>query len=435
MKILVIGGGAREHALVWKLNQSKLVKKIYSIPGNGGISQEAEIFNLPLKFEVLKNFVNEKKIDLILVGPEAPLVKGIVDYFKREGIMIFGPNKDASQLEGSKIFAKNFMKKYSIPTAHFEIFEESSRAIDYLKNKEEIVIKAVGLSAGKGVVVSNSYLESCRTIKRFMEEKVFSEAGTRVVIEEKLKGEEASILILLSGDNYSFLISSQDHKPVFEDDKGPNTGGMGAYSPTSLIDEEVMEKIKVKIIQPLIEGLQGERIEYSGVLYLGLMIDKKEPYVLEFNVRFGDPETEAILPLLENDLLEVILKLQQGEKIELAWRKGCSVDVVLASEGYPGKYPKGRLISFKAEQLPSDVFIFHAGTEFKDGNFYTSGGRVLNVAAIGNDIYGARDKVYNAISNIHFDGMHFRRDIGLKEIKRMKDVRGLASYIGGENGK
>ncbi len=422
MKILVIGGGAREHALVWKLNQSKLVKKIYSIPGNGGISQEAEIFNLPLKFEVLKNFVNEKKIDLILVGPEAPLVKGIADYFKREGIMIFGPNKDASQLEGSKIFAKNFMKKYSIPTAHFEVFEESFRAIDYLKNKEEIVIKADGLSAGKGVVVSNSYIESCSAIKKFMEEKIFAEAGSRVVIEEKLKGEEASILLLLSGDNYSFLISSQDHKPVFEDDKGPNTGGMGAYSPTSLIDEEVMEKIKVKIIQPLIEGLQAERIKYSGVLYLGLMINKKEPYVLEFNVRFGDPETETILPLLENDLLEVILKLQAGEKIKLVWKEGSSIDVVLASEGYPGKYPEGRLISFKAEQLPSDVFIFHAGTEFKDGNFYTSGGRVLNVAAIGNDIYEARDKVYNAISNIHFDGMHFRKDIGLKEIKRVIEV-------------
>ncbi|MBA7684020.1 Phosphoribosylamine--glycine ligase [subsurface metagenome] len=270
--------------------------------------------------------------------------------------------------------------------------------------------------------MSDSFAESKDAIIRFMEEKEFGEAGTKVVVEEKLGGEEASILLLVSGNNYSFLISSQDHKPIFDEDKGPHTGGMGAYAPTSIIDESISDKIKKKIVEPLMDGFSRENIDYSGVLYLGLMIDKSEPYVLEFNVRFGDPEAQAILPLLKDDLIEVVLKMKHGENVELNWRRGSCVDVVLASKGYPGKYQKGIPISINRDNLPDDVYLFHAGTELKDGNFYTSGGRVLNVAAVGEDIFKARDKVYNAIPNIHFEGMHFRRDIGLKEVRRIERV-------------
>ncbi len=417
-RILVVGGGGREHALVWKLKQSDLVEKICCAPGNGGISQDAEVFDLPKDFLALENIVRSKGINYIIVGPEIPLVEGIVDYFTAKGISIFGPNRIASQLEGSKIYSKNFMKKYSVPTANFEVFNESITALDYLKGKEDVVIKADGLCAGKGVVVSSGYEESRETIEKFMQEKIFGNAGANIIVEEKLRGEEASVLVVVSGNNYGFLIPSQDHKAVFEGDKGPNTGGMGAYAPTAVIDEKIIEKIERKIVIPVLEGFEAEGINYNGILYIGLMIDGGEPSVLEFNVRFGDPETEVVLPMMENDLLEALYLLEEGSKVDFKWKKGCCIDVVLASEGYPGKYPKGRVIEIDKNSISEDVYVFHAGTELKEGKIYTSGGRVLNVAAIGEDISDAGRKAYETVSKIHFDGMYFRKDIGYKELAR-----------------
>jgi phosphoribosylamine--glycine ligase len=418
MNVLVIGGGGREHAITWKLKKSTLADKIYCSPGNGGIMQDAEAVSLSADFNQIGRFIDEKNIDLLIVGPELPLVHGIADYFKNEKVAVFGPSGRAAMLEGSKVFSKNFMRKYSVPTAGFEVFEESSKALDYLSGKKEVVIKADGLCAGKGVVVADDFSESSIAIRKFMDENIFGVAGSRVVVEEKLKGEEASILVLISGDNYSFLIPSQDHKAAFEGDKGPNTGGMGAYAPTSLITEELLKRIDKKIMNPIMEGLKKEGLDYSGVLYLGLMLDGDDINVLEFNVRFGDPEAQVIFPMMENDLLEVILQMQRGEKLDLQWKQGCCVDVVLASEGYPGNYPKGRIINIDNSVIPEDVCLFHAGTEYKGGNYYTTGGRVLNVSAVGSDIANAREKVYNAISNISFDGMHYRKDIGMKEIAR-----------------
>jgi phosphoribosylamine--glycine ligase len=421
MNVLVIGSGGREHALVWKLRQSPLVNNLFCVPGNGGISRDAQTAHISLEFKTIENYIREKEIDFILVGPEAPLVSGIADYFRERKIGIFGPGAKPSMLEGSKVFAKNFMKHNNIPTAGFEVFDDSKKAIDYLKTKKGSVIKADGLCAGKGVVVANNFSAAKRAVRDIMESKIFGDAGKKIVIEEKLAGEEASILVLLNGENYCFLISSQDHKPVFDGNKGPNTGGMGAYAPASLIDSAVMEKIDRKIMEPLIQGLGKEGIRYFGVLYLGLMIMDGEPRVLEFNVRFGDPETQAILPLMKNDLMEVLVEVAQGKKIELEWKNGYCVDIALASGGYPGKYEKGKKI-FIPESTSENVCLFHAGTELKQDGFYTSGGRVLNVAATGDDIFQARERVYSAVKDIQFEGMHFRRDIGLKEQNRKERI-------------
>lgn len=419
MNVLVIGSGGREHTLVWKIKQSPLVNKIYSIPGNGGISQDAEVYNVSLDSKEIKDFVKQRNIDFVIVGPEAPLVDGIVDNLEREDIKIFGPKKRGAMLEGSKVFAKEFMKKNKISTAPFEVFEDYDKAKEYIRGKENIVIKAEGLCGGKGVFVCDGYLQGRESLERIMKQSKFGDAGSRVVIEKRLFGEEASILVLLSKNNYEFMIPSQDHKPVFDGDRGSNTGGMGAYAPATIVDNEVREKVKGKIVEPLIEGLNKENIDYNGVLYLGLMIREGNPYVLEFNVRFGDPEIQAVLPLLKNDILEVLLDVKQDKKLDLKWEEGSCVDVVLASGGYPEKYEKGKKI-FMDEEILKQVSIFHAGTEYTDKSFYTAGGRVLNVAAKADDIVKAREKAYNAIKGIRFDGMHYRKDIGSKEIKRRK---------------
>ncbi|MFH1416191.1 MAG: phosphoribosylamine--glycine ligase [Elusimicrobiota bacterium] len=417
-RVLVIGGGGREHALVWKLKQSEFAEKIYCAPGNGGISGDAEVFGLPSEFADLKKIIEEKKIDMVVVGPEAPLVDGIADYLGSEGVTVFGPLKGSARLEGSKIYSKEFMKRHAIPTAGFDVFDDASKAMDYLKSRPEVVIKADGLCAGKGVVVTDSFDEGRETIEKFMTEKIFGNAGRRVVIEEKLKGEEASILALVSGKNCSLLIPSQDHKAVFEGDTGPNTGGMGAYAPASLVDSNMLDKVKKQIIVPVLEGLASEGMDYCGVLYAGLMICAGEPKVLEFNVRFGDPETEAVLPMMKSDLLEAIYDLNSGIEPEIEWKKGVCMDIVIASGGYPGHYEKGKKITIK--DIPDDVYVFHAATEERNGMLYTSGGRVLNVAAVGDDIKSVKEKVYNAVSNISFDGMYYRRDIGWKELARQK---------------
>jgi len=393
LNVLVLGSGGREHAICWKIKESSYLKKLFSIPGNGGISEVANVYEIKPTLENIKRFVEEKEIDIVIPGPEKFLVDGVSDYLN---VPTFGPSKNASLLEGSKVFAKNFMKKYDIPTANFEIFDDPLKAKEYIKNKNNLVIKADGLCAGKGVFV---------------------------VIEEKLIGEEASILVLLNRENYTFLIPSQDHKQVYDGDRGPNTGGMGAYAPTKLIDDTIMKKIEDKIVKRLINGLKIEEINYCGVLYLGLMIVEKEPFVLEFNIRFGDPETQAILPLLEDDLLEIILKIMEGEKLKLKWKDGYSVCVVLASKGYPGEYEKGKEIKFSSRHVANsewkDIIVFHAGTKKKNGKFYTNGGRVLNICGRENSIKKARETVYSFIEeNVYFEGMHYRRDIGLKEERR-----------------
>ena len=383
--VLVLGSGGREHSLLWKLKQSNYVKNLYSIPGNGGISQDANVFNIDVRGRTIKNFVNEKNINFVVVGPEMPLVEGISDYLKDARIKVFGPSKKAAVLEGSKIFAKYFMKKYEIPTADFEVFDDYKKAVDYLNGRDDIVIKADGLCGGKGVFVVDDFAEGQKVLEDLMLNKIFGVAGSKIIIEEKLSGDEASILVLLSENNYTILLPSTDHKPVFDGNKGPNTGGMGAYAPTKIISAKILEKIKKKIIAPVIEGLKEEGIVYNGVLYIGLMVCKEDCNVLEFNVRFGDPETQAILPLMESDLFEVLSSVVDDRLSAVNWRDGVCVDVVLASKGYPGDYESGKLIEFKKGPL-QDIFLFHAGTKYSDGKYYTAGGRVLNVAAVGKDI-------------------------------------------------
>ncbi len=413
--VLVLGAGGREHAIIKKLKESPYLDKIYAFPGNGGISQDAEIPEISDDFKTINSFVKEKNISIVIPGPEAYIVKGIKDYI--EGTFVFAPEKLSARLEGSKAFAKNFMKKYGIPTAPFEIFDEPEKAIDYLKTKKEIVVKADGLAGGKGAYVCNNFDESKEAVKQIMIEKKFGEAGNKVVIEEKLTGEEASILALISGENYAFFLPSQDHKQIYEGDRGPNTGGMGAYAPTTLIDNAILKKCEEKIIKRVIEGLIDEGLTYTGILYAGIMVYKNEPYVLEFNVRFGDPEIEALIPLLKSDLLETILLVKNQENFKLEWEKGYCVDVVLASKGYPGKYEKGKEI-FISSEIPDDIYIYHAGTVIRGNKLLTNGGRVLNIAGKGKRIKEAREKVYSAIKYISFENMYYRRDIGLKEEKR-----------------
>jgi phosphoribosylamine--glycine ligase len=435
MKILVIGSGGREHCLCWKIAQSKLVEKIYCAPGNGGTSLAAE--NIAIDSDDitgLLKFAKDRAIDLTIVGPEAPLADGIVDVFIAHGLKIFGPDKESAKLESSKVFAKETMRKYKIPTADFAVFNEPQAAKKYIKEKGvPIVIKADGLAAGKGVVVAKTIQEASDAIDLIMVKKEFGPSGDRVVIEEYLDGQEASILAITDGKNIVLLESSQDHKCIFDGDKGPNTGGMGAYSPAPLINQELSAKISEKIFKPLIQGLAAEGKPYRGVLYAGIMVKNNEPYVLEFNVRFGDPEAQSILPKLKSDLIEVMLRAVDGklEGVKLEWDNRFCLSVVLASAGYPGDYETGKVIGgLGVVGQMKDIFIFHAGTKMDQRRksdkvnseeerkvFITNGGRVLNVCALGDTIGDARDKVYGAIKNIFFHGLHYRNDIGNKALK------------------
>ncbi|NOY64909.1 MAG: phosphoribosylamine--glycine ligase [Nitrospirae bacterium] len=423
MKVLVIGGGGREHAIVWKLAQTPRVDKIYCCPGNAGISDLAECVDLNMNdYDGLVDFVKYEWIDLTIVGPEDPLSKGIVDVFEKNDLKIVGPNRKAARLESSKVFAKEFMKRHGIPTAEYRVFTSYLHAEEYVRMKgAPIVIKADGLAAGKGVIVAKSIDEAIDALKRIMKERVFGEAGERVVIEECLEGEEASYLIFTDGETILPLASSQDHKRVFDNDEGPNTGGMGAYSPAPVVSSDIEEKIMEKVMKPAIKGLSREGIKYKGVLYAGLMIKDGEPYVLEFNCRFGDPETQPLLTRLKSDLLEISLAIveERLSRMALQWRPEASVCVVAASGGYPGKYEKGKVITGLEEvKKMEDVVVFHAGTTYKDGEIVTSGGRVLGVTALGVDIKDARDRAYSAMEKIHFEGMHYRKDIALRAIER-----------------
>jgi phosphoribosylamine--glycine ligase len=423
MKVLVVGGGGREHALVWALKKSKEVKEIFCAPGNGGISRIAKTIPEVKGEDIqrIKEIVLKEKIDLVVVGPENPLALGIADELEKEKIPVFGPSKSASQLESSKVFSKRFMEKYDIPTAEFRIFHDPVSAIKFVEEKGvPIVIKADGLAQGKGVYVAHSMEEAGEAISDIMVKKKFGTSGNKVVIEEYLEGEELSYIAIISDGKIIPLLASQDHKRVYDDDTGPNTGGMGAYAPVPFVTEKIEKKIINRIFKRALKGMEKEGIRYRGVLYAGLMIVKDEPYVLEFNVRFGDPETQPIVTLMKSDLFPVLFNAATGnlkeEKIE--WKEGASLCVIMASSGYPGEYKKGYEIKGLEEvKEGDDLVIFHAGTEFKNGKFYTSGGRVLGVTGVGRDLKEAFEKTYSAVKKITWEGVHYRKDIGRKGLK------------------
>jgi len=421
MKVLVIGSGGREHAIVWKLSQSKKVQKIFCAPGNGGIKEIAELVDIKADdINGLLNFAKNNKIDLTMVGPEAPLVKGIVDIFNENGLKAFGPFKEAAMLEGSKVFSKNVMKRFKLPTADFKVFDNPGDAKKYLEGKGiPIVIKADGLAAGKGVIIPKTIAEGAKAIDTIMVERVFGDSGNKIILEDCMEGEEASMLIFTDGKTIVPLESSQDHKRIFDNDLGPNTGGMGAYSPAPVVTKKILDEAMEKVFRPVVDGLKKEGKIYKGVLYAGLMITEKGPMVLEFNVRFGDPETQAILPRLESDLLDIMMACVDGtlDKVDVKWDKSSCISVVCASKGYPDKYEKNKEISGLEEAGKiKDVIVFHAGTRNENGKILTSGGRVLGVTGLGMDIKSAKDNAYKAIKCIKFEGMQYRKDIGDRAI-------------------
>jgi phosphoribosylamine--glycine ligase len=418
MKILVIGGGGREHALVWKLKQSPAVDRIFCAPGNAGTALVAE--NVPIaatELQPLLGFAKQNDVDLTVVGPDDPLALGIVDLFARDNLRIFGPTKSAARLESSKIFAKELMRAQKVPTARAQTFSDSQQALSYCDElKFPVVIKADGLALGKGVIIAENAAVARSTVEMMMNEARFGEAGRRIVIEEFLRGSECSIHALVEGKNYRLLESARDHKRAFDNDEGPNTGGMGAFSPANNWNAKLQSHFEKEVMRPLLRGLAKEKIVYRGLLYPGLMMTDDGPRVLEFNCRFGDPETQALLPRLKSDLLPLLQATIAAEidKETIDWDKRASVTVVLASAGYPGKYETGKVISGLEDAAKLDgIQIFHAGTKLSDGKIVTSGGRVLAVTALGSTIADARKRAYDAAALIQFEGCHYRRDIAL----------------------
>jgi phosphoribosylamine--glycine ligase len=423
MKILVIGSGGREHALVWKISQSPKVTKLFCAPGSSAIGELAEcVASGPEQIEKLADFAAKENIDLTVVGPELPLTLGISDLFESRGLKIFGPNKAAARLEGSKAFAKEILHQNNIPTASFGTFTDAASAKKYLtQQKPPYVIKADGLAGGKGVVICLDINEAIAVSDGILVQKTFGEAGEKVVIEEFLDGEEASFMVLTDGDHILPLASSQDHKRVFDNDEGPNTGGMGAYSPAPVVTSTMHQCILDQILKPLLAGLENKGIRYRGVIYVGLMITKSGPKVLEFNARFGDPECQPIMMRLKSDLLPLLEATIDGKlnHVQLEWYKDPAVCVVLSTTGYPGPYDKGAEIR-GLDKLDhwEKGFVFHAGTTKEHGRWITSGGRVLGVTARGSDIGEAVTNAYSAVRQISWDGMHYRKDIARKAIAR-----------------
>lgn len=419
MRILVVGGGGREHAIIWSLSKSEKVDKIYCAPGNAGIAELAECVEIREdQFEELAKFALEQEIDLVVVGPEAPLFGGLVDVLEDKGLKVFGPRKDAAIIEGSKVFAKQLMKKYDIPTAAYESFDQYETALDYLRKQQvPVVIKADGLAAGKGVTVAQTMEEAEQALRDIMVDQVFGEAGARVVIEEFLSGQEMSILAFVDGETVRPMVPSQDHKPVFDGDKGPNTGGMGTYSPVPHIPQSVVDEAIESILIPAAQAMVKEGRPFRGVLYAGLMIGEKGTKTVEFNCRFGDPETQVVLPRLKTDLVDILLATVEGrlDEIDIEWSDEAAVCVVLASGGYPGPYEKGKRITGldKVEQS----IVFHAGTAQQDGHIVTNGGRLLGVTALGRELTEARQKAYADIEKIEYEGKHYRTDIALKALQ------------------
>ena len=421
MNVLVIGGGGREHALVWKIAQSKQVQKVYCAPGNPGTAGIAD--NVPIKamaFESLLKFVKDNQIDLTVVGPEDPLVAGIVDTFKSHGLKIFGPDKNAAQLEGSKFFSKELMRKYHIPTATYVDFDDADSARRYIKENSTfpVVIKASGLAAGKGVLICQSKEEALSAISLIMESKAFGRAGEQIIIEENLEGEEVSLFALSDGEEYQLLSPAQDHKKVFDGDQGKNTGGMGAYAPAPIATSALMGMIKNEIIKPTFAAMQSEGMPYRGLLYFGIIVTKNGPKVLEYNCRFGDPEAEVILPLLMSDLVPLLLATINGgiKNVPLALSSEFCLDVVLASGGYPDQYEKGKIIN-GLDLLDPEILVFHAGTKSVGSNLLTNGGRVLNIVATGKNFLELREFLYHNIKKISFEDLHYRKDIGFRAIE------------------
>ncbi len=426
MKVLLIGSGGREHALAWKIAQSPLLTKLYAAPGNAGISQHAECVSIASdNISGLLEFALREKIDLTIVGPEVPLVAGIGDVFRENGLLLFGPSKETALLEGSKAFSKDIMTKYGVPTADYEIFTNVKEAKHYVIETEmPVVIKADGLAAGKGVVICDSSEHAVATLTQMMEEKIFGDAGSKVIIEKKLEGEELSILVLTDGKKIVPLASARDRKRAHDQDRGPNTGGMGAFSPSMKIPESEIGEIIDIAVRPIIKGMARDGMPYRGVLYAGIMLTKEGPFVLEYNCRFGDPETEVILPRLRSDLLPVLVQVANGclESESLEWHDKACITVVMASGGYPGSYEKGFPIQgLETAKGQSDVAVFHAGTAFNEQKqVVTAGGRVLAVTAWGDSLKAAHERVYQVITQIHFEGGFCRRDIGQKAIEVLR---------------
>ncbi len=423
MRILVIGSGGREHALTWKLRESQLMDEIYCAPGNAGIAQEAECRPVDVSQpQAILELALEVQADITVIGPEAPLVAGVVDEFDKAGLWVIGPTKAAARLEGSKIFAKQFMQRHSIPTARFIVAEQFEAAVKALSAFEiPVVIKADGLAAGKGVVVARSLDEAIQALDEFMRQKTLGRAGERVVIEECLSGEELSFIVLSDGHGVLPLVPTQDHKAVFDNDQGPNTGGMGAYSDDLILEEAVRENILRCLVQPTLAGMAAEGQAFRGFLYFGLMMTPTGPMLLEYNVRMGDPEAQPIMIRLRTDLVELFKGIREGNlaALEAHWSPSPAVCVVLASKGYPGKPELGKVITgYDAAESQGGVKAFHAGTTFREGKLLTAGGRVLGVTATGADLQGAIERAYAAVGKIQFEGMHYRRDIGAKGLRR-----------------
>ncbi|MGO4344551.1 phosphoribosylamine--glycine ligase [Paenibacillus sp. MCAF9] len=420
MRILVVGGGGREHAIVWALKKSKKVKEIFCAPGNAGIAQLAEIVPIAVnQFDELIQFAKDAAIDLVFVGPDDPLADGIVDAFEAAGIVAYGPRKNAAEIEGSKIFMKNLLKKYDIPTAKYETFTDYESASAYLREQSApIVIKADGLAAGKGVTVAATLEEAEQALRDMMVDKVFGQAGSQIVIEECLVGQEMSILAFVDGETVRAMVPAQDHKPIFDGDKGPNTGGMGTYTPLPHIDQAIIDESIQNIIIPTAKAMVSEGRPFRGVLFAGLMITKDGPKTIEFNARMGDPETQVVLPRLQTDLIDIVLASLNGslDQLDIQWSEEAAVCVVVASEGYPASYPKGRVITGLAEAEAQGALVFHAGTAEKDGQFVTNGGRVLGIVGRGRDIAEARARAYEAVSVIDFEGKQNRTDIAAKAL-------------------
>ena len=422
MRVLVIGSGGREHALVWKIKRSALVKKIYCAPGNYGISRDAVCVDIPAHdIKRLLNFAVKEKIDLTLVGPEQPLVAGIVDEFEANGLAIFGPTQRAAELEGSKIFTKGLLERHKIPSASYRIFTEYEQAKRYVNSARfPLVIKADGLAAGKGVIICTEILQAHASLQQLMEDLIFGQAGSRVVIEEFLEGEEVSVLALSDGENLVYLAPAQDHKRIFDGDTGTNTGGMGAYAPIPFLDEATFSRIRTEIMEPTIRAMAWEDRPYRGVLYAGLILTSAGPKVLEYNCRFGDPESQVVLPLAASDLIEAILASFKGGLGQFQWRNhaGAAAGVVIASGGYPEKYTTGHRIYGLEGPLEKDVVIFHSGTRQADGYPVTAGGRVLTVTAWAPDLESAITRAYRTVGKLTFDGAYYRRDIGARGIRK-----------------
>ena len=419
MKILVVGGGGREHAIVWKLSQSVKKPEIHCAPGNGGIASLAAC--VPIRatdVSAMVEYAKKERFDLVVVAPDDPLALGMVDRLEEAGIRAFGPNAAAARIEASKVFAKDLMKKYGIPTSGYRVFDSPGAALTHLAGCEyPTVVKADGLALGKGVIICRSQEEAKAAVHRIMVERAFGEAGARVIVEDYIEGPEVTVLCFVDGTHMVPMVSSQDHKPVFDGDRGPNTGGMGTFAPTPKYTPEVEDEVARTILLPTVKAMALEGIPFKGVLYFGLMLTKDGPRVLEYNARFGDPETQVVLPLLKTDLIDIMEATIDGrlDAMQVQWEQGAAVCVVMASGGYPGAYEKGyEITGLDALGSKDGTIVFHAGTRVEDGRTLTAGGRVLGVTAVARDIAAAREKAYAAVERIRFTGAHYRRDIGHK---------------------